>query len=149
MKRTKAIALGICAVLLVAMTGGMAVAAEGNALGEGDEEIRTTYTVDMSYGGYYSISSSLSADYPKDYDIFRVTVGTGCIAINFAQTDCCMVGDTMGFGIPPSVVTATSPEVGTWGGTLSPGTYDIISGYATCSGGYPAGYYMQIVGYWG
>jgi hypothetical protein len=150
MKNTKAIALGICAVLLVAMTGGIAIAAEGNAIEGADDGVSgTIYYVDMTSGGYYATSSALYADYPDDYDIFRVTVGEGCVAINFAQTDCCLIGDTMGFGIPPTVVTATSPKVGTWGGTLSPGTYDIISGYAKCPGGYPAGYYMQVVGYWG
>lgn len=150
MKSRKAIALGICAVLLVAMAGaGIAIAADENAgvvsdTGNSDGSVgRSTYSFAMGPGGSYSKESTLRADAPKDYDTWVMTVKENC-TVTVVAKDLYTMGDTIGLKAGKKIYDATSPDAIKVSATLEPGTYKFYTGYLDCPGGYPAGYSVTV-----
>ena len=151
MKNSKTMVLGLCVVLLVAMTGGIAVGADNTFSGlEGVEVKGATYDINIPADGYtFDIYSELADAFPGDYDLYALTVGTGCTAVAFSMMDCCIAGDTVAFGTVGGALTATSPMPACGGAYLPPGTYNIYAAYIWPNSGlFPMGYDMKIKGYW-
>ena len=158
MKNSKAMALGLCVVLLVAMTGGIA-AGQNNAyfsdiIDAGGEVAGATYYINIPTDWTSDTYSQLTDDIfgsttgTGDADVYVVTVGTGCTAVGFCMMDCCIAGDTVAFGVPPGAIfSATSPMPACVGAPLPPGIYNIYAGYVAATM-FPAGYDMKIKGYW-
>jgi len=157
MKNSKAMALGLCVVLLVAMTGGIAAGADNvfsDIIAAGGEVAGATYNINIPADGYtFDIYSTLTDDVfgsttgIPDYDLYVVTVSTGCIGVGFCMMDCCIPGDTVAFGVPPVIFGATSPMPACVGAPLPPGIYNIYAAYVAATM-FPAGYDMKIKGYW-
>ena len=157
MKNSKTMVLGLCVVLLVAMTGGIAAGADDTFSGlEGVEVKGATYNINIPADGYtFDIYSVLTDDIfgsttgIPDYDLYALTVGTGCTAVAFSMMDCCIAGDTVAFGTGGGALTAMSPMPACGGAYLPPGTYNIYAAYIWPNNGlFPAGYDMKIKGYW-
>ena len=157
MKNSKAMALGLCVVLLAAMTGGIATGADNTFSDlEGVEVKGATFNINIPEDGWtFDISSVLNDDVfgsvtgSADWDLYVVTVDTGCIAVGFCMMDCCIPGDTVAFGTGGAVFSEMSPMPACVGAYLPPGTYNIYAAYLLPnSGHFPAGYDMKIKGYW-
>ena len=154
MKNSKAMALGLCVALLVAMTGGMAIAAAEDEVftgfKAGDSEPSATYNIEIPPAWESKTFSTLTDDYfGGQWDLYVVTVGPGCIAVSFAMMDCCIAGDTVAFGAGGRYAKATSPRPACAGAKLAPGLYNIKAAYINPNTGiFPAAYSMQIGGYW-
>jgi len=160
MKNSKTMALGLCVVLLVAMTGGIAAGADNPfsaIMDAGGEVAGAAYYINIPGDGWtIDTYSDLNDDVfgsttgTPDADVYVVTVGIECIAVGFCMMDCCIPGDTVAFGVPPAAIfSALSPMPACVGAYLPPGTYNIYAGYVLPNNGvFPAGYDMKIKGYW-
>ena len=142
MKNAKAIALGICAVLLIA-SAGMAMAAGENAAVSDGIVGGSTYTFSIGSGGSYSQYPTLYADAPQDYDTWVMTVTNTC-TVTVEVKDLYITGDTIALKAGGILKTATSPDAIIVSKRLSPGTYTFYTGYLDCPGGYPAGYGVSV-----
>ena len=161
MKSTKAIALALCVVLLVAMIGGIAIAAGGNAKDMGDASNvekgsvtrGETYELSIGPGGTWQTSSVLTSGAPFDYDIYEMTVTEPCTVTARVECDCVCGGVTfevsgiIGLKAGKKTITGDCYDDDTTLGasaTLAPGTYKFYVGYLFCPCGYPAGYEITV-----
>ena len=161
MKSTKAKTLALCAVLLVAMVGGIAVAAGDNAKDMGDASNvekgsvtrGETYEFSIGPGGIWQTSSVLTSGAPFDYDIYEMTVTEPCTVTARVECDCVCGGVTfevsgiIGLKAGKKTITGDCYDDDTTLGasaTLAPGTYKFYVGYLFCPCGYPAGYEITV-----
>ena len=161
MKSTKATALALCVVLLVAMVGGIAIATGGNAEDMGDiSNVEkdgaigvSIYEFSIGPGDTWQTSSVLTSGAPFDYDIYEMTVTEPCTVTARIECDCVRGGVTfevsgiIGLKAGKKTITGDCYDDDTTLGasaTLAPGTYKFYVGYLFCPCGYPAGYEITV-----
>lgn len=134
----------VLAVVLAIMWVVPAVSAESNVPDGVSGTEATTY--DVTLPGSFYVFGVLSATVPTDYDTYNLHV-TSATTVTADIVDCCIMGDTIAFGIGPSAyLKATSPATIHVSKRLPVGNYKLYVGYIAGPGGFPAGYVATFSG---